>query len=239
MLLKLSWLLAATISLNAQVSTVLVRPPSRSPEVEIQNNSTVNLAAFAISMDPSGNTGDRAPFVYFADGAIETDRLATAYGLPLSPNQKCSVPVPSGLKPGRQVDFFAPPVIHAAIFADGTTAGDPALLSRLLSRRGSMLQAVELAHEVLTGAGKRNVPRGQLIKQFQTMADSLNHWYLSPEQRVGRALYQSVKEQLLNLQPSPVGSAFPPTAFVAQQTAILNRQRTTLLASLPSLSPGK
>jgi hypothetical protein len=239
MVSKLLCVLPSVLSLNAQISTALNRFPSRSPEVEIQNNSGVNLTAFAISMAPAGNSGDSAPFVYFTDGAIETDRLATVYDLPLPPNQKCSVPVPSGLKAGHQVDLFTPPIIHAEAFADGTTAGDPALLARLLSRRGSMLQAVELAHEVLTDAGKHNVPRGQLIKQFRTMADSLNHWYLPLEQRVGRALFQSVSEELLSLPPSPVGSAFPPTAFVQEQTATLNRQRTTLLAALPSPSLGK
>jgi hypothetical protein len=137
------------------------------------------------------------------------------------------------------VDLFEPPVIHAAVFADGTTVGDAALLARLLSRRVNMLQAVELAREVLTDAGKRNVPRGQLVKQFATMADSLDHWYLPLEQSVGRALYQSISEQLLNLPQSQIGSAFPPTAFVEQQSAVLNRQRTTLLESLPRLSPGK
>jgi len=240
MLLKLMWILPPALSVNAQISTVLNRFSARSPEVEIRNNSSVNLTAFAISMAPVGNSAaDSAPFVYFADGAIETDRVAPPYELPLPPNQKCSVPVPSGFKAGHQVDLYEPPIIHAAVFADGTTAGDAALLARLLSRRGNMLQAVELVREVLTDAGKHNVPRGQLINQFATMADSLNHWYLPPEQRVGRALYQSINEQLLNLPTSQIGSAFPPTAFVEQQSATLNRQRTTLLESLPRLSPGK
>lgn len=238
-MLKLTWIPASALSLNAQISTVLNRFSAHSPEVEIRNNSSVNLTAFAISMAAVANSAaDRAPFVYFSDGVIETDRLA-AYELPLPSNQKLSVPVPTGFKAERQVDIFETPIIHAAVFADGSTAGDAALLARLLSRRGNMLQAVELVRELLTDAGKHNVPRGQLIKQFTTMADSFNHWYLPPEQRVGRALYQSISEQLLNLPRSQVGSAFPPTAFVEQQSAMLNRQRTTLLESLPSLSPGK
>jgi hypothetical protein len=239
MVLKSTWILAFALFLDARISTVLNRFPARSPEIEIRNNSSVNLTAFAISMAPAGNSAaDTAPFVYFADGAIETDRLP-AYELPIPSNQKCSVPVPTGFKAGHQVDLFETTIIHAAVFDDGTTSGDAALLARLLSRRGNMLQAVELAHEVLTDAGKHNVPRGQLIKQFTAMADSLDHWYLPPEQRVGRTLYQSITAQLLNLPQSQVGSAFPPTAFVEQQSAMLNRQRTTLLESLPGLSPGK
>ena len=132
------------------------------------------------------------------------------------------------------VDLFEPPVI-SAIFADGSTTGDTALLSRLVSRRGSMLQAVELAHEILADAGRHNVPRDQLVKQFRMMADSLNHWYLPPEQQVGGTLYKSVAEKLMNLPQQQVGSAFPPSTFVDQALTELNRQRVALLESQPDL----
>src|SRR5215471_3692851 len=107
MVLKLTWILASALALNAQISTGLNRFPTRSPEVEVRNNSSVSLTAFAISMTPVGNSvADSAPFVYFADGAIETDRLPAPYELPLPPSQKCSVAVPSGFKAGHQVDLF-------------------------------------------------------------------------------------------------------------------------------------
>ena len=59
-----------------------------------------------------------------------------------------------------------------------------------------MLLAVETALETLSDAGRFKVPRDRLIAQFGKMADSLNRWYLSAEQQVGRSLYQSIAAQL-------------------------------------------
>ena len=234
---KLAPAVACALSLNAQITAVLNRFPNRSPEIEIRNSSTVNLTAFAITMTPvSHDATDRGPFLFYVDTSIDTDRVSVPSQLPLPPSATYAVPVTSSFRAGKQVDLFEPPIVTAAMFADGTTAGDPALLARLISRRRSMLQAVELARQILLDAGNRNVSRGQLIGQFNMLADSVNHWYLPPEQEVGRTLYQSIAERLMNLPQLQVGSPFPPTSFVEQEAAMLNRQRTTLLESPPGLA---
>lgn len=239
--LQLASALACAFSLDAQITVVLNKFPARSPEIVIRNNSTMSLTALAVSMAPvAESAADSAPFVVYFDTAIDPDRVAVRYrfsaALPLAPGQEFAVPVTSAFRDGRRVDLFRPPIDTAAVFADGTTAGDAALLARLLSRRGNMLQAVELASDILKNAGRSNVPRGQLIEQFSQLADSLNHWYLSPEKQVGRTLYQSIVEKLMNLPQSQLGAAFPPTAFVEQESAMLNRQRTSLLESQPGLN---
>ena len=132
--------------------------------------------------------------------------------------------------------LFEEHIVTAGIFAGGTTTGDAALLTRLLSRRSSMLQAVEMSLDILSDAGRRNIPRDQLIEQFKKMASSVSRWYLPPEQQVGRDLYQSIIGKLMDLPEEPVGSPFPPTAFVEEETAMLNRQRVTLSESQPSLA---
>ena len=78
--------------------------------------------------------------------------------------------------------------------------------------------------------------RVQLIEQFRKLADSLNRWYLPPEQQVGRSLYQSIVGKLMDLPEAPGGSPFPPSSFVAEETVKLNRQRVTLLESEPGLA---
>lgn len=146
------------------------------------------------------------------------------------------MPVTTTLRAGKPIPLFEPPIFIAALFTDGSSSGDSALLARLLARRRSMLQAVELALDILSSAGGRNVPRSQLVEQFKMMADSASRWYLPREEQVGRTLYQSIAAKLMNLPPSQLGFAFPPSAFVEQETEMLNRQRTSLLESQPGLN---
>jgi len=231
-IISLASVLACAFSLAAQITATLNKSPARLPEVVIRNSSTMSVAAFAISMAPvAQDTTNGTPLVAFVDTSV--DMTAT----PLLPNQERTVPVTVRFRPGRPVeDLFEEPIVVAGILADGTTTGDSVLLTRLINRRSNMLAAVEMAMEMLADAGRHNVPRDRLIEQFKKMANSVSHWYLPPEQQVGRDLYQSIVGKLINLPEQQVGSPFPSATFVAQETAILNRQRVTLLESQPSLA---
>ena len=96
-----------------------------------------------------------------------------------------------------------------------------------------MLQAVELALEMLSDAGKHNVPRSQPIGQFKTIADSVRHWYLPAEQQVGRSLYDEIAGKPMNLPELQLGSPFPPTALVERETALPIRHYAIGIAAQP------
>jgi hypothetical protein len=220
-------------SLDAQITAVLNQVANQPPEVEIRNDAATAMTAFAIRMGPAANAGDanQSPFVAFLDAAVDPAPM------PLATSQKYSVPVPSRYRKGQGPEpLYAAPIVAAAVFADGSTIGDAGLLERLILRRCNMLQAVELARDMLSAAGRHNVPRAQLTAEFQRMADSLNHWYLPPEQQVGRSVYQSIVGKLLSLPDQQFGAAFPPTGFVQEEVAALSRKRTGLLEAQPGLS---
>ena len=229
--ISLAPIFACAFSLGAQITATLNRIPNGGPEIRIRNSSTVNLVAFAIRMNPvDRSTPNNAPLMVYVDTAID----ATT---PLLPDQERTLPVPTRRRAGQPAeDLFEQPIITAGILADGTTTGDAGLLTRLINRRSNMLAAVETAMELLIDAGRHNVPRDQLIEQFKKIARSVSHSYLPPEQQVGRELYQSIIGKLVNLPDEPLGSPFPPSTFVAEETAMLNRQRVTLSESQPSLA---
>jgi hypothetical protein len=140
------------------------------------------------------------------------------------------------VRAGRKIPIvFEQPVVAAGIFADGATAGDPVLLARLMLRRSNMLLAVQTTLETLSDAGGHNIPRDRLIEQFRKMAEFLNHWYIPPEEQVGRGLYLSTIDKLLRVPEGPPGSPFPPTNFVEQETAALRARRAALMESRPRL----
>jgi hypothetical protein len=225
--------LACAFSLDAQIITTLSRLPQGMDEVRIRNNSSISLVAFVVTVKqvPISEAFSNAPFVVYSDPLIEPKAK------PLLASEERIVMMlgfrdPSGTRRG----FLDEPIVTAGILADGSTTGDPALLVRLMIRRNNMLMAVETALETLSDAGRRNIPRDRLVEQFKKMAESLNHWYVPPEQQVGRALYQSIAAKLMSLPEGQLGSPFPPSAFVEQETAPLRQRRVTLLASEPSLA---
>jgi hypothetical protein len=210
-------------SLNAQITTTLTRAKDGVDEVGIQNHSQAALIAYVVSAKPSPDSVEisRAPVVTYSDPLVDPaakpllvgeERIAIRIGI-----------LDRSGKP-RAPHFLVDPSA-AGIFADGTTTGDAALLTRMILRRSNMLLAVENSLEALSNAGRHSVPKAQLVEQFKRMADLLDHGYLPSEQRIGRRLYQSIIEKLNGLQEGPLGTPFPPTTFVEAESAPLRRQR--------------
>src|SRR5258708_29103739 len=201
--------LAWACSLGAQITAI---PSEDSTAIKIRNDASVSLSAFVIRAPRAGH----APLVVYVDSAIDPTVS------PLSPHQERVMMegqtlLPPGLPPAKYA-IYEQPIVTAGIFADGTTIGDAVLLDRLMLRRCNMLQAVELALEMLSDAGRRNVPRGQLIVQFKKMAGFARHWDVPPGQRVGSDVYQSTVEKLVNLMRQKPGETFTPTSCASATT---------------------
>ena len=234
--ISLASLLACALSVDAQISATLTHRSDGLDDVKIRNDSKISLVAYVVSVArvPQNSNVSNPPWVRYYDPLIEPSVM------PLLPGEERAV-MSMGMSPalnGPGTRFFEEPVVTAGVFTDDTTTGDAALLSGLVLRRSNMLLAVETTLETLSDAGRRNVPRNQLIGEFKKLADSLRRWYLPPEQQVGLGLYQSIIGKLMNLPDAPFGSAFPPATFVAVETATLMQQRLVLSKSQPSLSDG-
>jgi len=229
-----------TFSLWAQIATNLHTLPDGSTEVRLRNNSTVNLEAFAIRVSyVTPSSSNNTPIIMYIDPKIDSLPAINRYAQqktagPVLPGHEFAVIPEYMLVVNRKSEkpLLQQPIITAGIFAGGATTGDKALLSGLMLRRSNMLLAVETTLETLSDAGNRNVPRDQLIDQFKKMAGFVRRGYLPSEQRVGLGLYQSMIGKLRNLPGEKLGSPFPPSAFVAEETAMLRRQRATLSESL-------
>lgn len=244
----MAFVLACVFSLDAQITATLNRLPNGLDEVNIRNNSAISLVTFAVAVKQATRspTAGNPPIVVYSDPLIEPaskpllaneERVVRVWGGVLGPDPLGRRPSPVDRRP------LELPIITAGIFADGVATGDAALLTRLMWQRSNMLLAVETTLEILSDAGRRNIPREQLIGQFRKMVDALNHWYLPREQQVGRAIYQSMIGKLMNLPEGPLGSPFPPAAFVEEETTTLRQHRIALSESQPSLlddvSPGR
>jgi hypothetical protein len=225
--------LACALSLEAQITATLNHSSDGSDVVRIRNDSAISLVTFVVTVGHAlqSASASKAPFVVYSDPVIEP----TTTPIPASGERVVMV---WGIRNfnGRPIqDVLEEPIVAAGILADGATIGDASLLSRLIMRRSNMLLAVDTTLETLSDAGRRNITPDQLIKQFDRLADSLNHWYLPPEQQIGRDLYLSMAAKLRDLPEGQVGAAFPPASFVAQESALLRQQRATLLESEPNL----
>lgn len=216
--------LVCVLSLGAQIVPTLKTISNGSREVRVRNDSEKTVVAFAVTIaqTPQSPSASSAPLVVWSDSLIE-------------PSDK---PLPAGEERMilRRNAALSEPIVVAAICDDGSTLGDRLLLARIMARRSNMLLAADMTIETLRDAGQRNVPRAQLIEQFRRLVASAHRWYLPPEQQVGQRLYQSVIGKLTNLPDAPLGSPFPPSSFVAEEIASLNRLRVSLLESKPSLA---
>lgn len=231
-------LLGCVFSLNAQVIARVSQLPNGSNRITIRNNGVVPLAAYAIAANVRG--GGHSQVEVYSDLTVA----------PLSRNQEVTETMSIwcgdadqsalafariNLKQKKRLCGLEQPRI-GGVLANGGTIGDPVLLMRVLLRRRSTLLALDTTLDRLSNAGRFNITRGQLIREFERMVDSRSRGSLLPEQDSGREIYQEMVGTLMNLEKGRQGSITPPSSFLAQQSAIFRQQRCALLASQPNLA---
>ncbi len=251
--MKTLLLIASAIACTAQIGTTLNRLPTGEIQITVRNNSDQTLTAFAVSakvipVGPATGIRDTSSTRWTAYYDSSMDLTVKA----MPPNQQRTISarvgcrLPMGLRlekgnkaiPASNCDQYEQPLTTAGIYEDGSTTGNAVLLTRLMLRRSSMLLAIDNASAALAEAGKHNYPRGQLVEQFKKLVDSAGGWYLFPEQQIGRDLFESIIGKLKNLPQGELGEPFPPTAFIAEESARLKQMRVALWDSQPSLADG-
>jgi hypothetical protein len=244
-------LACAATPASAQITIATRGLDDAATEIKLKNASSQAVLAFALMARPIP-TQDGPTFLSYQDPAIDDaatqippgeERTLPPVAISCAPDVKRShTEVTKDIERARTDKEYRrqllcrldKPVV-AAVFTDGSSTGDPVLLHGLKLRRGNMLLAIDTSTETLSRAGRRNVPREDLITEFKNLADGLNRWYLPEEQRIGVRIYQSIVAKLMKLPTPELGQPFPPTEFVEQETASLARQRLAIMQSAPSL----
>ncbi len=236
--ISVAFILACGFPVDAQIATSLNHMPDGLDEVRIRNNSATTLVASVVTGKlvmpifrtqwPSLRNADptaEAPFVVYSNPFVET---ATS---PLPTKEERVLETADLQRPITgmvRAWSLEETKVAAGIFADGSTTGDMAWLRRLMLRRSNTLLAVEAALDTLSYSGVQNVSRRELIARFRKLDDSLNRWYLPPEQQIGRRVYQTILEELINTPNAP-------SMFISEEIAVLRKRRVALSESQPSL----
>ncbi len=214
-------LLACAFSLPAQ----LIFTTDNADEVKIRNTSAGDLTAFAVRMPrvmgtgPSNNVG-----VAIFDAVIGPEAA-------LAPNGERFIQrkIRYGSKAPEDV------AATAAIFADGSSTGDPVLINSLLARRSNLLLAIDMSLEAFADGERQGASLYDLIGRFKRLSEGNHRWYLSQDQQIGLTVYEPILAKLMHMPKSPQGSPDVLAAYLAQETAALRKRRLVLSESQPSL----
>ena len=135
----------------------------------IRNHGASPLTAyffkrFGWGVLPDGGKGVRVTEIGYKDAALES---ATR---PIPPNGQINSTFLNG-----EVQFLA------ALWADGTSYGDPQWVSRLRDRRGLAQQHLDNAIAILQHALDSGTDTPTLVKQLQTSIDEITSTTVNPE----------------------------------------------------------
>jgi len=155
---------------------------------------TATAVVLACTLPAGGRANATQRLVQIYDAA--TEPLAAK---PILPSRQAAVPLTS--------PCAATPAPQAAVFADGTSWGDPAWVSRILQRRQSMGKYLHAAVDDLTAALAQGATRDQVITTLQSAASIEAASATRPGER---AILDSVRGLAIrNLQRAVTRSGIP------------------------------
>jgi len=164
--------------------TVSISAPAKGPlEVIVRNHGVGPVTAYAYTLKWAGGSRDE-----FEDSSMALDRR------PVFPNA-AEVRRPAGAGANATV------VLRAALFADGSSFGDPAWVARMAARRRYALEAVKASHDKLAAGVAAKTSRQALAASFASAAKSPAGKADADQQQVWKQHYERLADRLRKTTP--------------------------------------
>jgi hypothetical protein len=174
----------------------------------VHNNASVPLTAFVYS------AGDKLHFY---------DSLMSQYDLPVLPHQSVTLRGTTSI------------TIAAGLFGDGSSFGDPTLVTRILHRRQYMIAVINRATADMKRKMAAEMKKNDILGEYRV---TMNRELQEAADDDERDMIQSVRGSVIRAVSETLRDGVMPVLpyqAMTHQIAILEQRRSVLLSGVPSI----